>query len=242
MEIVRMRTLQYKCLNRTHYAQARKLLLTVLFLFLSPLALSSSFVFPANVLMASDTLSQSFVDSQLVKSVGLRDNPNLEGYIRNSILSPQSKLKGSVSNSLVLTKISLDGKHARYSQRFNGYEVFGSEVIAHLDKQGVNLDRVTGSFITGLEGASVAKKASLNSDQAIEKANQLMDASHQWQFQNTKTELVVYHNPYQQNFRPALAYIVDFLALSKTADPTRPITVIDAVTGEVIDSWEGLNT
>ena len=53
---------------------------------------------------------------------------------------------------------------------------------------------------------------------------------------------MIYHNPNKENFKPALAYIVSFMAMSKTANPSRPIIVIDAVTGEVIDSWEGLNT
>ena len=145
----------------------------------------------------------------------------MAGNLRSNILSPQSNLKASALNSLVLVKISSDGKHARYSQRFNGYEVFGGEIIAHLGRQGVNLDRVTGNFITGLEVVGIAKRASIKSGQAVDKASQLMDASYKWQFQNKKAELMIYHNPNKENFKPALAYIVSFMAMSKTA--IRPV-------------------
>lgn len=258
MEIVAMQTFQNKhsnqmpnqIPNQINCTLARKLLLSLLFLFfvllLTPSALSQSFVFPANVSIGSDTLSKADIDSKRLKSVGLRNHLALAGNLRSNILSPQSNSKASALNSLVLVKISADGKHARYSQRFNGYEVFGGEIIAHLDRQGANLDRVTGNFITGLEVVGIAKKANLKVDQAIDKAidnaSQLMGASHKWQLQNRNAELIIYHNPNKENFKPALAYIVSFMAMSETADPTRPITIIDAVTGEVIDGWEGLNT
>lgn len=216
--------------------------------FFSPMAISESFVFPDSVSLERSTLIKSFADSHLLKSVGLRDQPGLASYVKTSILTPKKELKDAVSNVdtdsnvLVLTKVSTDGKHARYSQRFNGYEVFGGEVIAHLNRQGIGLDRVTGNFITGLGAYSIAKKATLNPNQAIENVQKQMDASHPWEFHNTQSELVVYHNPNLQGFKPALAYIVNFLATSKTADPTRPFLVIDAVTGEILDRWEGLNT
>ena len=250
MEIVAMQTFQNKrsnqIPNQINCTLVRKLLFSLLFLsfvlLLTPSALSQSFVFPANVSIGSDTLSKADIDSKRLKSVGLRNHLALAGNLRSNILSPQSNAKASALNSLVLVKISANGKHARYSQRFNGYEVFGGEIIAHLDRQGVNLDRVTGNFITGLEVVGIAKKATLKADQAIDNASQLMDASHKWQLQNRNAELIIYHNPNKENFKPALAYIVSFMAMSETADPTRPITIIDAVTGEVIDGWEGLNT
>lgn len=219
-----------------------KRVIVSLIIVISPAALCNAFVFPDSVSMERHTLAESFVDSNSLKSVGLRGESSLAGFVKASILTPQRNLKGNVANTLVLTKISADGKHARYSQRFQGYEVFGGEVIAHLNKQGINLDRVTGNFITGLEEAAIAKKAAIELDRAIEVAKQTMDGSHQWEFQNAEANLVIYHNPDREGFQPALAYVVNFLAMSDTADPTRPFMVIDAVTEEVIDSWEGLNT
>lgn len=237
-----MKIMQLKYKSKGVYLALIKAILGLTAFLLSSLGLSSSFVFPNTVSMEQNTLTESFVDGDLLKSVGLRGESSLAGFVKASILTPQRNLKDNAANTLVLTKISSDGKHARYSQRFLGYEVFGGEVIAHLGRQGVNLDRVTGNFITGLEAAGIAKKASLKSGQAVDKARQQMDASYKWQFQNKKAELMIYHNPNKENFKPALAYIVSFMAMSKTANPSRPIIVIDAVTGEVIDSWEGLNT
>ena len=256
MEIVAMQTFQNKhsnqipkVPNQINCTLARKLLYRYFFIFCFityPISTQSIICFPCQCFNGSDTLSKADIDSKRLKSVGLRNHLALAGNLRSNILSSQSNAKASALNSLVLVKISADGKHARYSQRFNGYEVFGGEIIAHLDRQGVNLDRVTGNFITGLEVVGIAKKATLKADQAIDKAidnaSQLMDASHKWQLQNRNAELIIYHNPNKENFKPALAYIVSFMAMSETADPTRPITIIDAVTGEVIDGWEGLNT
>ena len=231
-------------LNNKWWKSSPKIIFSTLVIGLlnSPIALGDLFVFPESVSLERHTLAESFVDSHLLKSVDLRGQQQLAGYVKDSILSPRRDLKGSVISSMVLTKISDDGKHARYSQRFNGYEVFGGEMIAHLDKQGLKLQRVTGNFITGLEASSIAKKVALSPNQAVEKAKKQIDKSHSWEFHNTQSELVVYHNPNLQGFKPALAYIVNFLATSKTADPTRPFLVIDAVTGEILDKWEGLNT
>lgn len=231
-----------KSISHRGYLQLKKIVSILLITLLSPMALSSSFVFPDSVSMEKHTLAESFVDGDSLKSVGLRGESSLAGFVKASIITPQRNLKGNVANTLVLTKISADGKHARYNQRFSGYEVFGGEVIAHLDKQGINLDRVTGNFITGLKEDAIAKKAAIELDRAIEIAKQTMDGSHQWDFENSEADLVIYHNPDREGFEPKLAYIVNFLAMSETADPTRPFMVIDAVTEEVIDSWEGLNT
>ena len=237
-----MKIMQLKSNSKRQYRALTKTILALSVVLFSPLVFSNSFVFPNTVSMEQNTLTESFVDGDLLKSVGLRGESSFAGFDKASILTPQRNLKDNAANTLVLTKISADGKHARYSQRFSGYEVFGGEVIAHLDKQGINLDRVTGNFITGLEEVAIAKKAAVELDRAIEIAMQTMDGSHQWDFQNSEADLVIYHNPDREGFQPALAYIVNFLAMSETADPTRPFLVIDAVTGEILDRWEGLNT
>jgi Zn-dependent metalloprotease len=237
-----MKIMQLKSNSKHHYRALIKTILALSTVLLSSLVFSNSFVFPNTVSIERSTLAESFVDSNLVKSVGLREESSLAGFVKASILSPQRNLNGTVANALVLTKISADGKHARYSQRFNGYEVFGGEVIAHLDRKGINLDQVTGNFITGLEAASIAKKATLKQDQAIGKAKKIMDQSHQWDYQNEDANLVVYHNPDIEDFEPTLAYVVNFLAVSKSADPSRPFIVVDAKTGDILDRWEGLNT
>lgn len=237
-----MKIMQLKSNSKHQYRALIKTILALSTVLLSSLVFSNSFVFPNTVSIERNTLAESFVDSNLVKSVGLREESSLAGFVKASILSPQRNLNGTVANALVLTKISADGKHARYSQRFNGYEVFGGEVIAHLDRKGINLDQVTGNFITGLEAASIAKKATLKQDQAIGKAKKIMDQSHQWDYQNEDANLVVYHNPDIEDFEPTLAYVVNFLAVSKSADPSRPFIVVDAKTGDILDRWEGLNT
>jgi Zn-dependent metalloprotease len=237
-----MKIVQQKLASQCSCGLAKLLTVVLCLALLSPTAFGNSFVFPDNVSIVQSTMVQSFTGSKSLKSVGLRDESSLAGFVRSSILAPQPSLKGSVANSLVLVKISADGKHARYSQRFNGYEVFGGEVIAHLDEQGENLDRVTGNFITGLEQATIFTKVELDRHQAIEVAKQQMDDYHQWNFENSQIDLVVYHNPNTEGFQPALAYIVNFLATSDSAEPTRPFVVVDAKTGEILDRWEGLNT
>ena len=237
-----MKIAKQECINQNWRCLPMKIIPMLCMALYSSLALSKPFIFPAIVSVESHSLEQSFIGSKSIKSVGLRGEPSLAGFIKASIRTPQSHIKGSVYNTLVLTKVSDDGKHARYSQRFQGYEVFGGEVIAHLDRKSVSLDRVTGNFITGLEEASIATKASLKAAQAIELAKSDMDDSHDWSYQKEEADLVIYHNPNREGFQPALAYIVNFLAMSGSTDPTRPFIVIDAKTGSTIDRWEGLNT
>jgi len=237
-----MKILQLEFIRNFMGNSVKSLVTVACLVLLSHTAHSNAFVFPEHVSLVENTLAQSFTDSEFIKSVGLRDESSLAGFVKTSILAPQPGLKGSVASALVLSRVAADGKHARYNQLFQGNRVFGGQVIAHLDKQGDRLDRVTGNFITGLEQAAIATKPEFNHDRALVLAKQQMDDSHQWSFENSQVDLLVYHNPDREGFKPALAYIVNFLATSDSAEPTRPFMVIDARSGDILDRWEGLNT
>ncbi len=243
MKTNRQKADQQKTMSYTGHRSLVKTIGALAILTLSTPVFSNQFVFPENISLHHNSMVAILPDAKLVKDVNVRKSPQLADILKSSIVaSPPLLQQTDSADALVLRRVSNDGKHARYDQYFNGNKVFGRQVMAHLDQQGEVLERVTGSFITGLQGVAIDSEARFDESQALEIARQQLDQEHNWNLENSQTELVIYHKPGEEDFKPRLAYIVNFVATSETADPTRPFIVIDAQTQAVIDQWEGLNT
>jgi len=243
MKANRQKTNQQKTVNYTGHRSLAKIVGALAILTLSTPVFSNQFAFPENISLHHNSMVAVLPDAKLVKDVNVRKSPQLADILKSSIVaSPPLLQQTDSADALVLRRVSNDGKHARYDQYFNGKRVFGRQVMAHLDQQGEVLERVTGSFITGLQGAAIDSEAEFDASQALEIARQQLDQEHNWNLENSQTELVIYHKPGEEDFKPRLAYVVNFVATAETADPTRPFIVIDAQTQAVIDQWEGLNT
>ena len=124
----------------------------------------------------------------------------------------------------------------RYQQTHFGLPVFNTSVVATLSK---NLpSQVFGSMAQGISDdlSSIAPK--LNKEQAIEAAL----SSHRSftvgkkSIENKNAKLVVRLDESQT---AQMVYLVDFFVASNY--PERPFFFIDAMTGEVLQKWNGLN-
>ncbi|WP_445356238.1 M4 family metallopeptidase [Microbulbifer sp. EKSA008] len=168
------------------------------------------------------------------------------------MLSPQT-LAATGGSDMALEKVRertlVNGKTvARYQQTHKGIPVYGQTVTS--SGQGL-ITEVRGNVITGLELEVPNIKAFINEDNAIERA---MDHQINWRTQqgviqgalsvqalkleahNPKKKLYVYIDE-QDNAR--LAYLVNWVEYGD--EPTRPFYFIDAMTGEVLKHWDGLN-
>ena len=122
------------------------------------------------------------------------------------------------------------GNHVRFSQFINGVRVYGGEIITHEQANGKFAQATVGLFAEDVPPATV----SFEKDFAAEFIK--MDF---WDMTSAETELVYY--PQGKKF--VLAYMVDAKNTDyETDQPRREMIVINAVTGEIIDRWNNLQT
>ena len=120
-------------------------------------------------------------------------------------------------------------------QTFRGVPVYGRQVVVERDSGG-NVLGVSGDISRdiGRDVASVAPAINGARATALLRGHAgVMDSD----VQNAKNDLYVY----AEGNRARLAYLSSFFA-DRGGNPTRPMAIIDANTGEVIESWEGLTT
>ena len=176
----------------------------------------------ASAATAADTQSLRAQNLGAVPVSSLATHLNLG---QNMTLSPRSA-------------VAITGGHKviRQQQMFRGVPVYGRSIAVVQDAQG-NALRATGELLRGasLDLASVAPK--LNTARALAA---LQKHAHTTliggaTISNQKTDLFVYP---QDNGPTRLVYRVSYFVGGQT--PSRPTAIIDANTGEVIKSWNGL--
>jgi pseudolysin/vibriolysin len=126
----------------------------------------------------------------------------------------------------------------RQQQMYRGVPVYGRSVAVVQDAQG-NVLRASGDVMTLPANlvAPISVTPRLTGDQAIASlkshAHTLLLAGAG--ISNQKADLFVYP---QDNGSPRLVYLTSYFVSG--AHPSRPTAIVDANTGEVIQSWEGL--
>ncbi|CAH7474969.1 Neutral protease [Vibrio chagasii] len=124
----------------------------------------------------------------------------------------------------------------RYQQTHFGLPVFNTSVVATLSKN--QPSQVFGSMAQGISDDLSHIALKLNQEQAIEAAL----SSHRSftvgkkSIENKNAKLVV---RLDENQTAQVVYLVDFFVASNY--PERPFFFIDAMTGEVLQKWNGLN-
>ncbi|GAA5442687.1 neutral protease [Microbulbifer sp. NBRC 101763] len=167
------------------------------------------------------------------------------------MLSPQT-LTAAAGSDMALVKVRErtlgSGKTvARYQQTHKGIPVWGQTVTS--SGQGL-ITEVHGDVLTGLEIEVPTVRASIDGDNALDRAmnHQITQRAQQGIMQgalslpvlkleakNQKKELFVYINEQDE---ARLAYLVNWVEYGE--EPRRPFYFIDAMTGEVIKHWDGL--
>lgn len=122
------------------------------------------------------------------------------------------------------------GNHVRFSQYIDGIRVYGGEVITH-EKNNGKFDRTTGELFAGDVPSAIASFEKAETVEFIKMSF--------WDMTSAETELVYY--PQGKNL--VLAYMIDAKNTDyETDQPRREMVVINAVTGEIIDRWDNLQT
>lgn len=126
----------------------------------------------------------------------------------------------------------------RYTQTWLGIPVYGDTIVVSEDAAG-NVRRLYGSLVKDIKLPTIVP--TLSADQALDKAKNewLGQDVAAYRLENVKTNLVVY--PSARDIAH-LAYAVDFFADTAVGTPTRPVVIVDALTGVVLEKRENLQT
>ena len=155
-------------------------------------------------------------------------------------------LDSESSLSVLTTNKDKDGtNHYRYQQSFRGLPIWNHQVIVSEDAHG-NIKHLFGDMVNGLAreipagGHAVVTKAGAL---AAAKSATLGNRAVSMRVQREDVHPVIFLTEDKQA-RAHLAYYVSFFAetLSNTGKPTRPVVIIDAVTGKVLKQFENLQT
>jgi Zn-dependent metalloprotease len=189
--------------------------------------------------------------------------PNLTGLAESSG-SPEALGEATAnaigldqSSSLTLEKSNTlpnnAGRTSRFTQTLNGIPIWNQLVIVEQDETGRSI---------GLEGTAVfdigpeesgAPTATLSADQALERAKEALtrltpraalsneESSELAPFENEESSLVYFVTSDQQL---RLSYVTSFFTTviddGGGLKPARPVTIIDAETGETLDSFDNI--
>ncbi|WP_363800186.1 M4 family metallopeptidase [Lysobacter firmicutimachus] len=131
-------------------------------------------------------------------------------------------------------------RNYRYQQSYRGIPVFGEHVIVREDAQG-NVRALFGRSVSGVAADLPSVQAKLDGAQALglAKSATLGKRAASLRVGQQNSRKVIYLDDAD---RAHLAYAVDFFAdAPKGGEPTRPFAIVDAVSGQVLKQWEGLN-
>lgn len=123
----------------------------------------------------------------------------------------------------------------RKTQLHYGIPVYGQSVVVDLSQKGIS-KAVDGQVLTGIELDIGSTLPMISAKQAIDIAKSQHKGVAAATIRNPNTELLIWLDEQQQ---ARLIYQVDFLQTLGMA-PSRPITLVDAKSGELLDRWEGI--
>ncbi|CAN5335475.1 hypothetical protein BH11PSE14_BH11PSE14_13610 [soil metagenome] len=132
--------------------------------------------------------------------------------------------------------------HYRYQQTFRGVPVWGEHVVVSEDKAG-NVKNLFGRAVGGL-GTELPANAAAGVDRgralALAKGHALGNKQSSSRVQNEHAEQMVYVG---DDKHAHMAWVVDFFADTVAGGtPSRPFVILDARSGKVLQSWDGLTT
>lgn len=150
-------------------------------------------------------------------------------------------LAGGEGLSLLSSRDARDGRRiSRYVQTYRNVPVWGRQLIITRSADG-RISGLRGSLVRGIAGEIGQRSPGIGRDAMVNTLRTEVAAGYPVDlpiFEREKAELVIYIDD-QDSAR--LAYEVEFLAdVDGGGAPSRPVFVVDATTGEVLESWDAL--
>jgi len=169
---------------------------------------------------------QSVIAGQGVASMAHRRHEQFLGMSANDTLL----MKNAIADHGV--------RNYRYDQAWRGIPIFGQGIVVSEDGAG-NVRKLFGTMISGIERDITSTTPKLTKGQALAAGKRIAlgNALSAMQTRNEKSDLVIYID---DAGKAHLAYAVTFFADSLAGNPTRPVIMIDAISGKMITKWENL--
>ena len=123
----------------------------------------------------------------------------------------------------------------RKTQLHYGIPVYGQSVVVDFSQKGI-AKAVDGRVLTGIESDIGSTLPMISAKQAVDIAKSQHKGVAAATIRDPNTELLIWLDEQQQ---ARLIYKVDFLQTLGMA-PSRPITLVDAKSGELLEQWEGV--
>ncbi|NOH72281.1 peptidase M4 family protein [Vibrio pectenicida] len=123
----------------------------------------------------------------------------------------------------------------RKQQLHFGVPVYGQSIVAQLSSQG-DITPIDGQVLTGISTDIGSTLPMFNADQAIELVKKTNNGFTSQPMDEPRASLMIWQDSQQVAH---LVYKVDIVQ-TKGMAPSRPITLVDAKTGEILDKWEGI--
>ncbi len=188
----------------------------------------------------------SVMAADVVPAEQVLNGQNLQTLTQSAAGDRQSELMKFVAKQQIKRA---DGKmKVRYQQMYRGIPVWGHSAAA--SKAGNTYSDISGSVVTGIEQdlpdvspqykaieAIALAQGSLSADQQLLSASDETALLANQSAQAAKAKLWVYLD--EQN-QARLVYITDYVT-TQNGKPSRPFSIIDANSGRLLQSWEGIN-
>ncbi|ABC29284.1 Zinc metalloprotease (elastase) [Hahella chejuensis KCTC 2396] len=195
-------------------------------------------------LASAHTMAAERVDLRTYQSAGFAASGSSMASLSNDAALGLLGENGLVKLS---SRTEANGRtYERLQQTYQGLKVFGEHIIMVRDAndevvhmnggliQGIQADLDNG-FVPGAN-PTISDKEALN----IAKNNSGFTFVNAPQFRNESSELMIYFD--QESEQAKLVYVVNYFseATKGAPDPKRPFFIIDAHSGDVIKTWDGL--
>ena len=180
----------------------------------------------------SATLGTSVFAADVVDVATLKSSAASNDLVSGLNLDKGSQLK--VEKQLNLSK---GLQKQRLQQYFHGVPIFGFSVAASQSSMGFYSD-MSGRVLQNIEKTADFAKPKLTADQALAiavrgKSDKTVASV---KAENQQAKLWIYLDDAAQT---RLVYITSFVVYGE--QPSRPFTIVDAHSGEIIKRWEGIN-
>ncbi len=135
-------------------------------------------------------------------------------------------------------------KYSRLQQTFYGLKVWGEHVVQTQNTAGFT-ESVGGAVYRDLAADLAGVRPAITAQRALKIAKNHNDSTFQGflknesVYRNEKSEFQIYTDA---EHKAHLVYVVNFVKDSREGGkPSRPFVIVDAVTGDVLEQWEGIN-
>ena len=150
-------------------------------------------------------------------------------------------LSASGGLSVVNSRETRPGRRvSRYVQTYRGIPLWGKHLIITRDKNGA-VRRLGGTLVRGISAEIGQPNPGIGRTAMVDRLRAKVASTYVGGspvFEREKGELVIYIDSHE---RARLAYEVEFLAdIDGGGEPSRPIFVVDANTGEVLETYDAL--